>query len=196
MRTLVTLGLLALASAALPARADTFTLTPASPILAGGSFDVALDLADAFSSHPGDFITSIGFDVMVLDSSVAGYTGFTAGPLFFDATFSGSPDVFVIPNDPAGLSAASIGYTDPFTVAVLHFNALRTGKTTVQVSTDAAGDLNQGVYYFSSPTAFDFSASTPVSVSTPEPAGSGFTAFALGTIGLWFRRKARGPAAR
>jgi len=72
---------------------------------------------------------------------------------------------------------------------VLHFNALQAGTTTIQVSTDAAGDINQGIYYFSSPTAFDFSASTPLTVSTPEPAGLGLTAFVLGAIGVGLRRR-------
>jgi hypothetical protein len=184
MRTLLTLSILTLAAASLPARAGLVTLIPSSPIVPGGSFDVTLNLADAFSSNPGDFITSIGFDVNVLDSSVANFMGFAAGSLFFDATFPGSPDVFVIPNDPAGLSTASIGYTDPFTVAVLHFNALKAGATTIQVSADTAADINQGIYYFSSPTAVDFSASTPLAVSAPEPGSLGLTAFALGAIGL------------
>lgn len=195
MRTLLTLSVLALAFSALPAQADSFSLTPSSPIQAGGSFDVTLNLADAFSSNPGDFITSIGFDVNVLDSSVASFTGFTAGPLFFDATFLGSPDVFVIPNDPGGLSTASIGYTDPFTVAVLHFNALKVGGTTIQVSADTAADINQDIYYFSSPTAVDFSASTPLTVSAPEPGSLSLTAFALGAIGVGLRCKRYGSRA-
>lgn len=196
MRTLLTLSLLALACAAVPAQATiAFSLTPSSPTVPGGSFDVTLNLADAFSSNPGDFITSIGFDVTVLNSSVASFTGFTAGPLFFDATFPGSPDVFEIPNDPGGLSTSTVGYTDPFTVAVLHFNAFKAGGTTIQVNADTAADINQGIYYFSSPTAVDFSASTPLTVSAPEAGSLGLTAFALGAIGVGWCRKRYGSRA-
>ncbi len=187
MRNFLTLSLLALAAAASPARADIFTLTPSSPVLPGASFDVTLELANAFSANPGDFITSIGFDVSVLDSTVATYTGFTPGSLFFDASF-GNPDVFVIPNDPGGLSTASAGYTDPFTIAVLHFNALQAGNTTIEVTTDPT-DINQGLDYFFLGTE-DFSASTPLAVvSTPEPGGFGLLGLVVCAIGLCFRRR-------
>lgn len=188
MKHLLTFGLLTLSYAAVPAGASTFTLGPIPSTPAGSTFDVALTLADAFAGHTGDFITSLGFDIGVDNPLVAGFTGFTAGPLFFDATFPGSPDVFVIPNDPAGLSPASTGYTDPFTVAVLHFNALSGGTTTIHVTTDTADDLNQGLYYASVGTALDFSASAgaQVTTATPEPATLGFAGLGLSGMALAF----------
>ncbi len=95
----------------------------------------------------------------------------------------------MFPNDPAGLSTASLGYTDPFVVAVLHFDALRVGTTTISVTTDAAGDLNQGIYYLSLLTAQDFSASGDFTVNSPEPATFGLTALAACLIGLALRRR-------
>ena len=52
---------------------------PAATVGVGDSFDLTLTLADPFSAHPGDAITSLGFNVGILDPSVVSYTGFT-GP--------------------------------------------------------------------------------------------------------------------
>ncbi len=190
MKNRLILWLLAVGLALAPAQAGTFTLTPIAPPVVGSPFDLALNLADPFSGLPADdAITSIGFNVNVLDPTVFGYGGFTAGPLFFDAGLPAPPDVLVFPNDPAGLGIASLGYTDPFVVAVLHFDALRIGTTTISVTTDAAGDLNQGIYYLSLEAAQDFSASGDFTVITPEPATFGVTVLAACIIGLALRRR-------
>ncbi|MBZ5582068.1 MAG: hypothetical protein LAQ30_07650 [Acidobacteriia bacterium] len=58
MKNLLTLTVVALAAAALPARAGILSLDPLSPATPGSSFDVALKLSNAFAGlYVGDFIT-------------------------------------------------------------------------------------------------------------------------------------------
>jgi hypothetical protein len=188
MKNLLSLGLLALAAAVVPAQAGTFSLSPATTTVPGGSsFDLTLTLADPFSGHPGDAITSFGFNVGIQNPSVASYTGFTAGALFIDATFGPVPTVLVFANDPFGLSPTSLGYTDPFIIGVLHFSALKYGTTKIAVTTDAASDLNQGVYYLFA-GAEDFTASADASV-VPEPGTLTVSALGACALALALRRR-------
>jgi len=191
MKNLLVLGLVALATAMVPAQAGTFTLGPAATVGVGDSFDLTLTLADPFATHPGDAITSLGFNVGILDPSVVSYTGFTAGALFLDFTFGPVPTVLVFASDPAGLSPLSPGYTDPVIIGVLHFSALQYGTTAISVTTDAAGDPNQGIYYASSATAEDFNASSDATV-VPEPGTLAISA--LGACALVLARRRRRAA--
>ncbi|MEO8367915.1 MAG: PEP-CTERM sorting domain-containing protein [Candidatus Solibacter sp.] len=188
MKNLLVLGLVAVATAIVPAQAGTYTLGPAATVGLGDSFDMTLTLADPFAGHPGDAITSFGFNVGILDPSVVSYTGFTAGSLFFDATFGPIPTVLVFANDPGGLSTLTPGYSDPFIIGVLHFSALQYGTTGISVFTDAANDPNQGLYYASSATAEDFSASSDATVA-PEPGTLAISALGVCALALASRRR-------
>src|SRR4051812_28016083 len=132
---------LVLLTIALSARAASISLSYTSPVPAGSNFDVAVQANNLFSGlDPGDVLLAYGFNVNLGNSPVVSYTGETAGALFADISseLSGTPQV-------AGIGAVGPGdFTGPLTLAVLHFEAVSAGSTTIELSANLE-DLNQGL---------------------------------------------------
>ena len=188
----LTLTALALAASVLPAEATTITLNTPGSVTAGSSFDVTVQISDVFQTHPGDALAAFGFNVVVGNSSIFSYTGETIGPLFddFSGIFGASPQVAGIAT---AIFLAAGDFTEPLTLATLHFTALTSGSASIGISTDLS-DPNQGLFY-STAGADALNGSVRVvsaAAAVPEPAS--FLLGGLGLVGLWwFRRKSALP---
>jgi hypothetical protein len=98
---------------------------------------------------PGDTLLADGFNVTVGNSSIFNYTGETAGTLFDDLSIpGGNPMVAAIAQNLFGVGPSD--FTQPLTLATLHFDALGAGTTTIGVTWDSS-ELNQGLVYFDRP---------------------------------------------
>jgi hypothetical protein len=168
---LFTIAAVALAASVLPAYATIITLSPLSSPTAGGSFDVALQVSDVFSADPTDAIAAFGFNIVIGDSTVLSYTGETIGSLFDDSSgFPGSPAVVGFAS--AGFLAAG-DFTEPLTLATLHFNALKASVSAITITTDLS-DANQGLFYLNAGST-SLNSTTTVNVAgatTPEPSAA------------------------
>jgi hypothetical protein len=177
---------LALGASLVPAQASLISLNLLSPPQVGSSFDVAVQLTGAFSSNPGDAISSYGFNVTVRNPSVVSYTSETAGGLFTDLSGVIGPPSQVTGFATSGFLEAG-DFTEPLTLAVLHFFVNGPGSSTISISADLT-DLNQGLYYLDAGQAA-ISASTTVSpgAATPEPGTILFGGVAV--IGLFLLKR-------
>ena len=186
---LLSLAALALAASVLPAGATTILLnTPSSPA-PGSSFDVTVQLTGVFDTHPGDALAAFGFDIVIGNPSSVSYTGETIGALFTDVSGAFGPAPQVAGFATAGFLQAG-DFTEPLTLATLHFQAGAPGSSTVGISTNL-NDSNQGLLYLTA-GADPLDASTRVTVSetaTPEPGTTILGGLALAS--LWFRRRHR-----
>ena len=183
----ISLAALVLAASVLPASATTIALVTPSALAAGSSFDVAVQLTGVFDTHPGDALAAFGFDVVVGNPSDVSYTGETIGTLFTDVSglFGPSPQV-------AGFASAGFlqagDFTEPLTLAILHFTAIAPGGSSIGIATDLA-DPNQGLLYLTA-GADPLNDSTSVSVNAvPEPATAIPGGLAMALLWLCRRRK-------
>jgi hypothetical protein len=176
-------------AAALPAQASTISLSLTSPVTAGSTFNVLVQVNDLFSGRPlDDTLLAYGFNVGVSNSSVFHYLGETPGPLFDDLKFSGgNPMVAGIATSPFGVGPSD--FSGPLTLATLHFSALTSGATSISVTSDKS-DLNQGLVFFDLPYG---SINGAISVTAvPEPSTILLLAPVLGTLFILRRRDFRG----
>jgi hypothetical protein len=176
-KTLITL---LLGAFSLPAGAANISLVVNSPASPGSSFDVLVQATNVFAGRPGDLVIGYGFNVTVGNGSIFSYTGEDAGPLFFDVP-SADPMVFGFSNDPGGIGVAD--FSEPLTLATLHFSALAAGTTTIGVTDASVSDPNnRGLLFASLPNA-PIAASISVDSATPEPGtfltGGGFAVLLL-----------------
>ena len=180
------LALISLAMMALPAKASTISLNLASPVNAGSTFDVAVQVNNLFSGRtPDDSLLAYGFNVGIGNSSIFHYLGETAGPLF-DALpiFGSNPMVAGIATNLSGIGPSDV--SGPVTLAILHFSALTSGTTSISVTSDSA-DPNQGLVYFDLPYG-SINGSINVTAAVPEPSTLLLLASAIGGSFV-FRRK-------
>lgn len=103
---------------------------------------------------------------MTFDSSLLQFVGETAGPLFLDLSPLPGADV-------AGVATSILlnpgDFTEPLTLAVLHFDVIGSGATSVGISGDPS-DLDAGLIYLSGSDPISASARlTTSAVATPEP---------------------------
>lgn len=179
-------------AAAASANAETIMFAGTPSPEAGSSFDLVVQLTDTFDTHPGDAIAAFGFDVVIGNPALVSYTGETIGSDFedFSGLFGPSPEV-------AGIATVGFleagDFTEPLTLAILHFQALAPGDTTIGIATDLT-DPNQGLFYLTA-GADPMNVATNVTVNlvaTPEPGGmylAGLGASALAAM-VFFRRRA------
>ena len=187
---LISLAALALATYALPAGAATILLnTPSSPAL-GSSFDVTVRLTGVFTTHPGDALAAFGFNIVIGNPSRVSYTGETIGTFFTDVSgvFGASPQV-------AGFATAGFlqagDFTEPLTLAILHFRANALGVSTIGIATDLT-DPNQGLLYLTaSADPLNASSSANVTAAVPEPQTTIFIGLGLASLLLNRRRPNR-----
>lgn len=158
-----------LALCAFTAQAATVTLNYSSAVTPGSSFDVTVQVSGVFTGlNSSDALLAYGFNVNVGNAAVIVFTGSTAGALFTDTSgqFGGVPQVAGVATN-FGLSAGD--FTQPLTLATLHFLTLSGGTTTLGVST-SANDLNQGLTYFLAATQPISASGTVQAVGgVPEP---------------------------
>jgi hypothetical protein len=148
------------AASLVPARAESFELS--APASASGAFDVSVNVTGVFDPpHDGDFLLGYGFNVS-FDSSILSYIGETPGALFDD--LSGIPGAQV-----AGVASnillAPGDFTEPLNLAILHFDVIGVGTTSIGITGDIS-DPNGGLIYLSD--SDPISATTVVS-AVPEP---------------------------
>ncbi|HEY1241810.1 MAG TPA: hypothetical protein VGF16_14700 [Bryobacteraceae bacterium] len=152
--------LLALAGI-LPSRAETISLD--APSQTSGFFDVFVNLTDVFSApHDADFFLAYGFDVS-FDNSIVSYLGETPGALFTD--LSANPGITAeVAGDATNILLGPGDFTEPLNLAVLHFETIGVGPTTITISGDIS-NLDQGLIYLTGSDPISASASFGV----PEP---------------------------
>ena len=178
VRTTLYLFIIWLAACTLPAHAETITLNVTDTITAGSPFDVLVQLNGLFDGRsPGDTLLAYGFNVTVGNSSIFNYMAETAGTLFDDLSIpGGNPMVAGIAQNLFGVGPSD--FTEPLTLATLHFAALGAGTTTIGVTWDSS-DLNQGLVYFDLPYGGIEASKTVISESVPEPSSILMSATAL-----------------
>ena len=196
MKITTTCSLLALflVASVLPVQASTISLSVASPVVVGSSFDVLVQANDLFDSRdPDDTLLAFGFNGVVGNGSIVQHVGAEAGPLFDDlSVFGGNPMVAGFATSLLGIGASD--FAGPLTLATLHFNALILGTTTIGVISDIL-DLNQGLVFFDLPYgAINASIDVSTSVSdVPEPATLLLSASAIAMCVIASRRRAPRP---
>jgi hypothetical protein len=178
IKTTLCLFVICLAACSLSAHAETITLNVTDIVTAGSPFDVLVQVNGLFDGRtPGDTLLAYGFNVTVGNSSIFNYTGETAGTLFDDLTIpGGNPMVAGIAQNLFGVGPSD--FTQPLTLATLHFDALGAGTTTIGVTWDSS-DLNQGLVYFDLPYGGIEASKTVISESVPEPSSILITATGL-----------------
>jgi hypothetical protein len=186
------LVLICLAVIPLPAKASTISFNLSSPVIAGSTFDVAVQVNDLFSGRtPDDALLAYGFNVGIGNNSILHYIGETPGPLFQDVPiFGGNPMVAGIATDPLGIPPSAVD--GPLTLAILHFSALICGTTSISVTSDSS-DPNQGLVYFDLPYG---SINGSINVTAvPEPSTLLLLAPAIGGLLIFRRRLQPSPGA-
>lgn len=183
MKRLFAFALLLCAISVTPALAD---IQLSAPSTATGSFDVVVEASNVFAApHDADFLLGYGFNVS-FDNALLQFTGETAGPLFDDLSPLPGADV-------AGVATAILlgpgDFTEPLELAVLHFNVVGSGVTSIGISGDPS-NLNGGLLYLSGSDPISASTRlTTSAVATPEPGTALLLFGALG--GLAAGRKLR-----
>jgi len=173
---------LVLVAAITPAGATIITLqAPATP---NGSFDVPVNATGVFDPpHNTDFLLAYGFNI-TFDPSILAYLGESPGPLFDD--LSGQPGIGA---QVAGVATAIVlgpgDFTEPLTLAVLHFGLTGLGSTSISISGDPA-NLDQGLFYLTGSDAI--SASVELT-AIPEPSAAWL--LGLGVLAVWAMRVSR-----
>jgi hypothetical protein len=166
MKTSLLILSLAIAVSAVPAHAEEITLDAPSTVIS--SFDVAVNVTDVFAApHDFDDLVAYGFDVS-FDSTAVSYLGETSGPLFTD--LSSNPGIGA---DVAGIATEVFleagDFTEPLTLAVLHFQAIGSGPTSISITGDSSNP-DQGLFYLSGSDPISASTLVDISpVSAPEP---------------------------
>jgi len=191
IKTTLCFFVICLAASALPARAETITLSVADTVTAGWSFDVLVQVNGLFDGRtPDDSLLAYGFNVTVGNGSIFNYTGETAGSLFDDLPIpGGNPMVAGIAQNLFGVGPSD--FTGPLTLATLHFDALAVGATTIGVTWDSS-DLNQGLVYLDLPYGGIAASKTVTSASVvPEPSSILMSAAGLGILAFASRRRIR-----
>jgi hypothetical protein len=175
------LFVMCLVACTLPGYAETITLNVADTVTAGSPFDVLVQVNGLFDGRtPDDTLLAYGFNVTVGDSSIFDYTGETAGTLFDDLLIpGGNPMVAGIAQDLFGVGPSD--FAGPLTLAILHFDALGAGTTTIGVTWDST-DLNQGLVYFDLPYGGIDASKTVTSESVSEPSSILMSAIGLGFL--------------
>src|SRR5215471_1098230 len=111
-----------------PARAETLSL--AGPSTVSGPFDLTVNLTHVFDTHDPATDAFLGFGFQVaFDPAILSFVSQTPGPLFndFSGAFPGTQvaglasSIFLSPGD----------FTEPLILAVLHFNVVGSGPTSV-----------------------------------------------------------------
>lgn len=167
VRRMVAVVILICALGATPALGSTISLGVASPVNAGGTFDVVVQASDVFAGRAlDDVLVAFGFNVTIGDPGLFQFVSATVGPLFSPLAL-GVPMVAGFALNPLGIAPGD--FSGPLTLATLHFNALHTGGSSIGVMWDSS-DLNQGLVYLDLPFG-PISASTDVRAvaAVPEP---------------------------
>jgi hypothetical protein len=176
--------LLAAIAAIVPANATTITLqVPTAP---NGSFDVLVNATGVFGvPHDADFLLGYGFNV-IFDPLALTYLGETPGPLFDD--LSHNPGIGA---DVAGVATAILlgpgDFTEPLTLAVLHFGIAGLGPTSISITGNPANP-DQGLIYLSGSDAISVSTSL---TATPEPAAAWLVGLGVAVVWAKVRRRSR-----
>lgn len=181
MTKLITAVLLVSMALVAPAAASVISLS--APNNAKGFFDVVVNVSNVFAPpHDSDFLLGYGFDLS-FDSSKLLYVGESAGALFLD--LSGNPGIGA---QVAGIATNILlgpgDFTEPLNLAVLHFEVIGLGPTTVAISGDPSNP-DQGLLYL---TGADPIAASTTFTAVPEPGM--LSLFGLGVVALR-RRLAR-----
>lgn len=160
MKRLFPIALLVCMVSLVPARAESLGLN--APSSAAGPFDILVNVIGVFDApHDDDSLLGYGFNVS-FDNSILSYLGETPGALFND--ISGIPGAEV-----AGVATAILlnqgDFTEPLNLAILHFDLVGVGNTSIGISGDISNP-NEGLIYLSG--SDPISATTSVTV-TPEP---------------------------
>ncbi len=173
---------------AAPASAATITFGVASPVTVGSAFDVTVQATNVFAGRPaGDLLVGFEFGVTVGDMSVFQFNSADVGGLF--TSFSSGSTVIGFTNNPAGLAAGD--FSEPLTLAILHFTALKAGLSTIGISSNPA--LDEGLAFAADPIvplagSTQVQAVGPVS-SVPEP--STITLMLAPVVALFRRARRR-----
>lgn len=170
--------ILAFTGLALHSQAASVSLSAPSTVT--GPFDVTVLATGVFDPpHDGDGLFGYGFNFSY-DNSILSYLGETPGSLFDD--ISSNPGLTAQVAGVADAGFLALGdFTEPLTLATLHFNIVGFGPTTISVNADAT-NLDQGLAYLSASDSFSASAAVN---AVPEPgtfallglAGAGLLAF-------------------
>ena len=106
IRRTVAAVILMCALGATPALASTISLGVTSPVNAGSSFNVVVQVNDVFGGRaPGDVVVAFGFDVTIGDPGLFQFVGATVGPLFAPLAL-GTPMVAGFALNPLGIGPA------------------------------------------------------------------------------------------
>jgi hypothetical protein len=168
-----------------PAGAETLSL--AGPSAASGPCDLTVNLTNAFDTHDRatDAFLGCGFNI-AFDPAILFFTGETPEPLFDDVS-----DLFP-GTQVAGLASSMLlgpgDFAEPLILAVLHFNVVGSGSTSVSISGDPAVNLNQGLIYLSSEDPLSTTTRvTAAAAGVPEPGTMALAGSVL--VMLWGGRR-------
>ncbi len=174
-----------------PAQAALITLNAPSAVT--GSFDVTVSVTGVFDAphDGGDALFGYGFDVG-FDPAIVTYAGETAGPLFDDISNNPGFGAMVGGTADAGLLFPG-DFTEPLTLAVLHFDVAGVGPTSISITGDSS-NLDQGLQYLSSSDDISASTGLTASASTSAPEPGTFLLAGLAGAGLLALRARRRQA--
>lgn len=184
-----------------------FSLVPASPVFGatllldpnpafvfiGQTIDVTVHVADVFDApRTGDEVIGFGFDITNSNLGAFQLLGFTMGPLFEDFSPLPGTDVFGLVT---GAPITDPLANPPLLLAILHFQAISSGSSQIDITSDPF-DLNEGLQYLSSASAaFPLNGSlTLTATAIPEP--SSLVLLSAGLLALSVRRFRRRSARR
>lgn len=173
-------------SLALSLKQANVLLSAPTTAVVGSQFDVTVAVPAPFGgSYSGDELLAFGYD-LGFDSGLLGLTGVSvAGPWDDDSGFFADVDV-------AGSVFESILDEGQGTLqlATLSFEVLGTGTALIDVRSDAAGNLNEGLIYLNGESADLYGRTTVTLVPVPEP-GQGLM-LGAGLAALLGLRRRRG----
>lgn len=182
-------SILALVGAAAVAPAFAGTITFDAPTTVSGPFDVYVNLTNVFEApHVDDFFLAYGFD-LTFDSTVLSYLGQTPGALFTD--LSGNPGIGAqVAGVATNLFLAPGDFTEPLTLAILHFGVVGTGPTTLSISGNT-DNPDQGLFYLiaTDPISANLQVSAVSPSAVPEPGTTALLGAGLAVLGLVRKRR-------